>query len=435
MPMSSPVGAPKPNFRAHSCRRLRGRRAALVEAVADVVEVRVARGRERLGQVHRAVDVRIPVLEDVLVRPYIGRARALDRGVRREEVLLHRGERRDRLPGRARRVGDLGDAVQTREVRPLRGRVVHERSELLGVDAPDVDRGLVGRVGRHRANGAVARVERDDRAAADVVLLVVLRERDALADRALGGALELDVEREPHRRAGPCVAPDLERPLRAAERVDADLGRARDAAQVPVERRLDAGLADLVAAPVVGLQPLLRLQLRRRDLADVAEHLRGERLVRVVAQVRLLDLHARELGRVLLQVVDLVVVHGRLDGDRRQRVDAPVVDLAREARRRHVEHGGEALDHPVAPCLLRHVADPQLHRRARDVADDHPALAVEDRAARRLDPDRPQLVVLGRLQVALAREHLQRPEPEEEQGEDRERDDAEDRRPARRGPA
>src|SRR5581483_10279901 len=42
-------------------------RAALVEAVADRVEVRVARLRERLGEHHRAVDVRVPVAEAEVV--------------------------------------------------------------------------------------------------------------------------------------------------------------------------------------------------------------------------------------------------------------------------------------------------------------------------------------------------------------------------------
>ena len=138
---------------------------------------------------------------------------------------------------------------------------------------------------------------------------------------------------------------------------------------------------------------------------------------------------------MLLEVVDLVVVHGRLDRDRRERVDGVLVDLAGEALRRHVEHGREALDHPVAPLLLRHVADPELDRRAGHVPDDHLALAIEDRAARRLDPDRAQLVVLGRVEVARAREHLQRPEPEEQQREDGDRDDPEhadpDREPRR----
>ena len=121
-------------------------RAAFVEAVPDVVEVRVARCREGFRQVHRPVHVGIPVLEDLLVTAVRRRRGALDRRVRREEMLLHRRERGDGLPRRAGRVRDLGDAVEPREVRLLGCRVVHERRELLRIDATDVDRGLVGRV-------------------------------------------------------------------------------------------------------------------------------------------------------------------------------------------------------------------------------------------------------------------------------------------------
>ena len=131
---------------------------------------------------------------------------------------------------------------------------------------------------------------------------------------------------------------------------------------------------------------------------------------------------------MLLQVVDLVVVDGRLDRDRVRELAAAGVDLARKLEHRHVEDGGEALDHPVAP-LSWGVADPQLDGRAGHVADDHPAVAVEDRAARRLDPDRAQLVVLGGVEVLRAREDLQRPEPEEQDCEDDQRDDAEDADP------
>ena len=93
-------------------------------------------------------------------------------------------------------------------------------------------------------------------------------------------------------------------PLRPAERVDAQLRRAGDAAQVAVVGRLDAALADLVAG-------LVALALRAsssccwRDLADVAEQLRRERVVRVVAEVRRARVvDARELVRVLVEVVD-----------------------------------------------------------------------------------------------------------------------------------
>ena len=53
-------------------------------------------------------------------------------------------------------------------------------------------------------------------------------------------------------------------------------------------------------------------------------------------------------------------------------------------------------------------------------------MAVDDRAARCLEPDRAQLVALRGFEVALALQRLQRPEPEEEDGEDADREDAED---------
>ena len=55
------------------------------------------------------------------------------------------------------------------------------------------------------------------------------------------------------------------------------------------------------------------------------------------------------------------------------------------------------------------------------------AVAVDDDAARRVDRDRAH-AVLARLRPVLgAREHLERPEAQEEHGEDGERDEAEDR--------
>ncbi len=309
-----------------------------------------------------------------------------------------------------------------------RDLVVEQRLQLVRVDPADVDRRLVGRVGGDRADRAVARVDRHDRAAGSVVRLVGAGDPDPLAQRALGGALQPAVEGELHRPARMGVLARLEAALRDPERVDADLREPGAAAQVLVERRFDSGLADLVpgAIPVVPL----RLQLLRRDLAYVAEHVRGHRLVLVAAQVRAGDAHSPELGLVLREVVDLRLVHGGLDGDRRQRVALRLLDLADEPAERHVQDLREPPEHPVAP-LLRQVADPDLDGGSRDVGDDRVAVSVEDRAARRLDADRPDLVVLGRGEVGVAGEHLQRPEPEEEEAEDAERERAEDAHPKR----
>ena len=81
--------------------RLAAPRGQVVEAVADLVEVGVAGGGERSRQCHRLVHERVPVVEALPVVPVDGVRRALDRLVRREEVLLHRRERRHRFPRRA----------------------------------------------------------------------------------------------------------------------------------------------------------------------------------------------------------------------------------------------------------------------------------------------------------------------------------------------
>ena len=294
-----------------------------------------------------------------------------------------------------------------------------ERLELLRVDAADVDRRLVRRVRRHREHGAVARVERDDRAAVRVPFLVLVGKVDPVLERPLRRPLEADVEREAD------VVPRLGRPPLdhvahdAPERVDAELRRARLAAQVGVERRLDARLADLLACPVaLLLQPG---ELVLRDLADVAEHLRRERAVLVVAQVGADDRDAAELVRALLQRRHLLLVHGRLDEDRRQRVVPALLERLRQLRQRHAQHLREPLQHRVA-ALLGQIGHSNLDRRAGHVRDDRVPGPVEDRAARGLDGDGAELVVLRRVQVAVAGEDLERPQAQEEDGEDDERE-------------
>ena len=59
------------------------------------------------------------------------------------------------------------------------------------------------------------------------------------------------------------------------------------------------------------------------------------------------------------------------------------------------------------------------------------AVLIEDRPARRLEAQRPDPVVVRLCEVALAGEHLQRPEAQEEDGEHPEREEREDRDPER----
>src|SRR5262249_31156348 len=149
-------------------------------------------------------------------------------------------------------------------------------------------------------------------------LTVVVRGRDPVADRALGGALQVDVDGEPQRVAGAWQHHRFDLARRPPARVDGQLRGAVASAEVRVVRALEPRLADgvgrLIALALAGLV------LGLRDRADVAEDVRGERLVRVLAQVRVGELYARELELVLGEVRDRVRVDARLDDDRREGV-------------------------------------------------------------------------------------------------------------------
>ncbi len=183
---------------------------------------------------------------------------------------------------------------------------------------------------------------------------------------------------------------------------------------------LDARLADVVTGAIA----IQALELLWRDLTRVTEDLRSERRVLVVTEVDLDDLDAGELGLMLVQIVDLLLANGRLDGDGCERIEPPFVDLARESLGRDVQNAGEALDE-LESALLRQGAHPELNRRACDVGDDDAATPVEDRPSGRLDTHEAKLIVLRRVQMLVAREHLERPETQEEDGERDQPDDAE----------
>src|SRR5262249_61957969 len=81
----------------------------------------------------------------------------------------------------------------------------------------------------------------------------------------------------------------------------------------------------------------------------VAEHLRGERRVRISAQIDLRDLHAGEIVLVLVEVVDLLLADRRLHDDRGERVEAVLRHLARERPRRGGGPTRELPGDPVPP--------------------------------------------------------------------------------------
>src|SRR4029453_6960443 len=152
-------------------------------------------------------------------------------------------------------------------------------------------RRVEGRVRGKGPDRTVPRIEGDDRTRLRVPLMVGLREVDPVDDRLLRGALQLRVERGPDRVAGRDGCPQLDRADRPPERVDPQLAETRPPAQLFVERGLNSRLADLVAEHVA----LAGLQLDVRDLADVAEDVCGQVTIRVVADERVRERHARDI--------------------------------------------------------------------------------------------------------------------------------------------
>ncbi len=266
------------------------------------------------------------------------------------------------------------------------------------------------------------------------------------------------------------------------------------AAQVLVVRLLDPVGAD--ARALLDAAVAVLLELVGRDLARGAEELGGELVVRVVAQVALGDLDARELLAALADEVERDAIDGGADRDVRVRrlgdaLDHALVDrlrphvdhapeppveaaqlrlLGRDRRDRHrrralglaaqlaalaaLRPGGVAaavadvaleraqagsrgeprvLGHPARLAELVGLLEHAVGQRAGLDLDDgrharlhqHPAVAVDDVAARRLDDLLADLVLAGDRHVVLAGEHLQEPEAEEHDAEDDERDAAE----------
>src|SRR5262249_46824476 len=151
-----------------------------------------------------------------------------------------------------------------------------------------------------------------------------------------------------------------DRGRRLAERVHAQLGEPRPPAQVGVVRGLEARLADAVARPEPAL--LAPVELRLRDLADVAEELRGQHPARVLARVGLDDLDAREVAMGLLEEVDEPLVHADAQDHRGDRISTMQLDLMRDARERDAEDSRELLQLTVR-ALLREVGGPEADER------------------------------------------------------------------------
>ena len=193
---------------------------------------------------------------------------------------------------------------------PLSARLLSGRSgELLSssqlrrVDAVDEQVGIEAGLGDEGEHAAGRGLDRHQRAA-------------AVAERLLGDFLQPDVERERQVVAGGGRGA-RERAHAAAAGVDLDLLEAGDAVQLALVALLEAGLADVVGALVVRGQALVvldALHVLVVDAADVADHVRGELAVRVLAEQARLDVDAGEAVAVGGEARDLLV--GEAGADR-----------------------------------------------------------------------------------------------------------------------
>ncbi len=219
---------------------------------------------------------------------------------------------------------------------------------------------------------------------------------------------------------------------RLPERVDLDFGQSRLAAEEGVVGVLDSVLSDFVA----GLEGLVLgfLELFFVDLADLAEDVGGQGPIRVVADEDPLHRDPREEMLVLLHVVDEVVANVLPQSHRGAgRGHHPFVDRLLDPVGRRVGEFGELGELGLPSLQLgRQLVGVDLDREAGAIVDQNLAIAIEDRPARRADPELTGPVVPRLGEVFLPVQDLEEPEAKEEDDEEGEGDAAEQSQPHRK---
>ena len=367
----------------------------------------------------------------------------LDGAVGPQVAPFEGGERRHHLERRAGGVGALDGPVH--DGREALGR--REQLELGERDAVHELRRVVRRVARHGEQGPVAGIEGDGGTGrADDGGIAGLgppgpRRGEAVGQLLFDRGLEIDVDREVEVGSRHGIATELD-PLAddLAAVVDLEVADPGDPPQDVLEDALHAGLPDLVAQLVelriggVAVDAFVgHLELVERDRADIAEQVRGQAAERIAAHGARDHLDTGELIGPFAHEDEEVGVDVDRDGNH---VEGPVllavhlaadrVDLRQPPRpadrhRQAVEHRlafvvGQVLDHRLVD--RDHVDD--------GVVDQHPPVAVEDPAPRRLLEDLAQHVGLRLVGQHLVLDALEVPETGEERAEQDERHEGED---------
>jgi hypothetical protein len=282
-----------------------------------------------------------------------------------------------------------------------------------------------------------------------VVLLVRECDLDAVVDSRLSDPLEVRVERQPDAVARQWLAYEVGRAHRLVGGVERLRCLAVGSAQVSVIRLLDPGNADGADAGQILASIGRIVQAVRGDRPDVPDQVGVDRADglqgRVVAQIGALELDPGETAVALGHVRELAVGNRERQHDRIALVhlDPGLIRLP-HLLERLLDHPGQAREHK-APGLSKQL---RLLVRADAVAvgvgrerrrvhldgdagaarDEHPAVPVDDVAPLRRDIGRAHLALRRGGRVLAGMQHLERPEPEEEDGEEDRRDHAKRRR-------
>ena len=180
---------------------------------------------------------------------------------------------------------------------------------------------------------------------------------------------------------------------------------------------LDAGLADMVGAFVVGgLVALLDyLHVALVDAADVADGVRGDRAERILAEQARLDLDTREQIAIGSKACDLLF--GQARTNRQAFEGLAFLEQSTEALavfRQDLDHPAQTVDRGIEVVDLRWR---DLERESRIIArQDHP-LAIDDDTPIGNDRHQRDPVVLGARRVVGVLNDLQVEEPGDQQGE------------------
>ena len=351
--------------------------------------------------VHDTVAALLVVAEGMVAEGEV--ARIIDRLLRRALAHFQRGQRHERLEGRAGRVGTVDRTVDHRLV-----GVLVQLLPVLRCDAVHEQVGVVGR-GRHQGKDtAGAGVDGDQGAF-------------AIAEGLFGDFLQFDVERQLQ-----VVAGDRRDALQAAQGaaagVDLDLLVAGLAVQFEFVMLLQAGLADMVSTLVVGqlLGVLDPLQVALGDAADVADGVRGDMPHRILAEQAGLDLDAREAIALGRELGDFGVAQAGADGDGLEILG--FVEQAFEALAilgLDVDDFGQRIDGFIE---LSYLGRGDFQREGRIVVGQHHAIAVGDDAAIGHDGNQRDAVVFGARLVEIMLDDLQ---PDEAADQDAEADENE----------